>query len=156
MGSAWRRSSCQPQQSRRETRSQFLSLSAADKNLKKEGTFSGTVWDRSDDSAKSKQFVTAYAKAQQALYPGEFTKIPDYYAANAYDAVFMIVEAMQKKGATNKPADLEADRTKIMEYFTTLRDFKGVCSRGFDPVGDGIKDVQVYEIKGGQWAQVKN
>jgi ABC-type branched-subunit amino acid transport system substrate-binding protein len=52
-----------------------------------EGTFSGTVWDRSDDSAKSKQFVTAYAKAQQALYPGEFTKIPDYYAANAYDAV---------------------------------------------------------------------
>jgi branched-chain amino acid transport system substrate-binding protein len=121
-----------------------------------EGTFSGTVWDRSDDSAKSKQFVTAYAKAQQALYPGEFTKIPDYYAANAYDAVFMIVEAMQKKGATNKPAALEADRTKIMEYFTTLRDFKGVCSRGFDPVGDGIKDVQVYEIKGGQWAQVKN
>jgi len=121
-----------------------------------EGTFSGTVWDRSDDSAKSKQFVTAYAKAQQALYSGEFTKIPDYYAANAYDAVFMIVEAMQKKGATNKPADLEADRTKIMEYFTTLRDFKGVCSRGFDPVGDGIKDVQVYEIKGGQWAQVKN
>ena len=121
-----------------------------------EGTFSGTVWDRSDDSAKSKQFVTAYAKAQQALYPGEFTKIPDYYAANAYDAVFMIVEAIQKKGATNKPADLEADRTKIMEYFTTLRDFKGVCSRGFDPVGDGIKDVQVYEIKGGQWAQVKN
>jgi branched-chain amino acid transport system substrate-binding protein len=121
-----------------------------------EGTFSGTVWDRSDDSAKSKQFVTAYAKAQQALYPGEFTKIPDYYAANAYDAVFMIVEAMPKKGATNKPADLEADRTKIMEYFTTLRDFKGVCSRGFDPVGDGIKDVQVYEIKGGQWAQVKN
>jgi branched-chain amino acid transport system substrate-binding protein len=121
-----------------------------------EGTFSGTVWDRSDDSVKSKQFVTAYAKAQQALYPGEFTKIPDYYAANAYDAVFMIVEAMPKKGATNKPADLEADRTKIMEYFTTLRDFKGVCSRGFDPVGDGIKDVQVYEIKGGQWAQVKN
>lgn len=121
-----------------------------------EGTFSGTVWDRSDDSAKSKQFVTAYAKAQRALYPGEFTKIPDYYAANAYDAVFMIVEAMQKKGATNKPAALEADRTKIMEYFTTLRDFKGVCSRGFDPVGDGIKDVQVYEIKGGQWAQVKN
>jgi branched-chain amino acid transport system substrate-binding protein len=121
-----------------------------------EGTFSGTVWDRSDDSPKSRQFVAAYAKAQQVLYPGEFTKIPDYYAANAYDAVFMTVEALQKKGATNKPADLEADRTRIMEYFTNLKDFKGVCSRGFDDVGDGIKDVQVYEIKGGQWAQVKN
>ena len=121
-----------------------------------EGTFSGTVWDRSDDSPKSKQFVAAYAKAQQVLYPGEFTKIPDYYAANAYDAVFMIVEALQKKGVTNKPADLETDRARVMEYFTTLRDFKGVCSRGFDDVGDGIKDVQVYEIKGSQWAQIKN
>jgi branched-chain amino acid transport system substrate-binding protein len=121
-----------------------------------EGTFSGTVWDRSDDSPKSKQFVAAYAKAQQTLYSGEFTKIPDYYAANAYDAVFMIVEALQKKNATNKPADLAADRTKIMEYFTTLTDFKGVCSRGFDKVGDGVKDVQVYEIKAGAWVQVKN
>jgi branched-chain amino acid transport system substrate-binding protein len=120
-----------------------------------EGTFSGTIWDRSDDSAKSKKFKAAYDKAVR-IYPGEFTKLPDYYPVNAYDAVFMIVEAVKKKGVTNKPADLEKDRAKIMEYLTSLRNFDGVASKGFNEVGDGIKDVQVYEIKGGQWVLVKN
>jgi len=120
-----------------------------------EGTFSGTIWDRSDDSPQSKKFKAAYDKAVR-IYPGEYTKLPDYYAVNAYDAVYMIIEAIKKKGVTNKPGDLEKDRTKIMEYFTTLRDFKGVASRGFNEVGDGVKDVQVYEIKGGQWVAVKD
>jgi len=119
-----------------------------------EGTFSGTIWDRSDDSPKSKKFKGAYDKAVR-IYPGEYTKLPDYYAVNAYDAVFMTVEAIKKKGVTNKPGDLEKDRTKVMEYFTTLRDFHGVASRGFNEVGDGVKDVQVYEIKAGQWVAVK-
>jgi len=119
-----------------------------------EGTFSGTIWDRSDDSPKSKKFKAAYDKAVR-IYPGEYTRLPDYYAVNAYDAVFMIVEAIQKKGVTNRPGDLEKDRTKVMEYFTTLRDFKGVASKGFNEVGDGVKDVQVYEIKGAQWIAVK-
>ena len=120
-----------------------------------EGTFSGTIWDRSDDSAKSQKFKAAYDKAVR-IYPGEFTKLPDYYPVNAYDAVFMIVEAVKKKGVTNKPADLEKDRAKIMEYLTALRNFDGVASKGFNEVGDGLKDVQVYEIKAGQWALVKD
>jgi ABC-type branched-subunit amino acid transport system substrate-binding protein len=120
-----------------------------------EGTFSGTIWDRSDDSPKSQKFKAAYDQAVR-IYPGEFTKLPDYYPVNAYDAVFMIVEAIKKKGVTNKPADLAKDRAKIMEYLTTLRNFDGVASRGFNEVGDGVKDVQVYEIKGGQWVLVKD
>ena len=121
-----------------------------------EGTFSGTIWDRSDESPKSKKFKAAYEKAWSKLYTGEFTKLPDYYAVNAYDAVFMIVEAIQKKGVTNKPEDLEKDRAKVMEYFTTLKNFDGVASKGFNDVGDGVKDVQVYEIKAGGWVAVKN
>ncbi len=121
-----------------------------------EGTFSGTIWDRSDESPKSQKFKAAYDKAWSKLYTGEFTKLPDYYAVNAYDAVFMIVEAIQKKGVTNKPEDLEKDRAKVMEYFTTLKNFDGVASKGFNDVGDGVKDVQVYEIKAGGWVAVKN
>jgi branched-chain amino acid transport system substrate-binding protein len=120
-----------------------------------EGTFSGTIWDRSDDSPKSQAFKAAYDKAVK-LYPGEFTKYPDYYPVNAFDAVFMIADAVKKKGVTNKPADLEKDRARIMEYLSTLRNFDGVASKGYNEVGDGIKDVQVYEIKGGQWALVKD
>ena len=41
-----------------------------------------------------------------------------------------------------------------MKYFTTLNNFKGVASRGFNEVGDGIKDVHVFEIKGGHWVPI--
>ena len=120
-----------------------------------EGTFSGTIWHTSVDTPASKKFIEAYQNRQKTMYTNEYTAVPDYYPVNAYDGVFMIVEAIQKKGVTNKPGDLAADRTKIMEYFTTLRDFKGVASKGFNEVGDGIKEVIVFEIKGGNWVPIQ-
>jgi len=119
-----------------------------------EGTFSGTIWQLSIATPESQKFIEAYKKRAEAMYPSPFTETPDYYPVNAYDAVFMMVEAMQKMGVTNKPGDLENDREKIMKYFTTLRDFKGVASKGFNEVGDGIKDVHVFEIKNGRWEPV--
>jgi len=119
-----------------------------------EGTFSGTIWHISMASPASKEFVDAYEKRAKTMYTSPFTETPDYYPANAYDAVFMIAEAVQKKGVTNKPGDLDKDREKIMQYLTTLNDFKGVASKGFNDVGDGVKDVHVFEIKNGQWMPI--
>lgn len=116
-----------------------------------EGTFSGSCWSPQLDTPESKGFIDAYRKTQKKMFTSEFTETPDYYPVFAYDAVFMIVEAIRKMGVTNKPEELAQDREKIMNYFTTLRDFKGVASRGFNEVGDGIKDVHVDEIKGGLW-----
>jgi branched-chain amino acid transport system substrate-binding protein len=121
-----------------------------------EGTFAGTIYDPDDESPKTKEFKAAYDKTAKVLFTSEFTRVADYYPVNAYDAVFMIVDAIQKKGVTNKADDLQADRTKIMEYLTTLRNFNGVASKGFNEVGDGIKDVHVMEIKGGKWVSVKD
>ena len=47
------------------------------------------------------------------------------------------------------------DRDKLMYYMAALRDFNGVASRGFNCVGDGVKDVHVFEIKGGHWVPIK-
>ena len=121
-----------------------------------EGTFSGTIWNISTVTPESKKFVEAYKKRAKTMYPSPYTATPDYYPVNAYDAVFMIVEAIKKMEVTNNPKDLEKSREKIMKYFTTLRDFKGVASKGFNDVGDGIKDVHVFEIKGGHWVPVKS
>jgi branched-chain amino acid transport system substrate-binding protein len=118
------------------------------------GTFSGSIWHISLASEDSKKFIEAYENRAKTMYASPFTATPDYYPVNAYDAVFMIAEAIQKTGVTNKPGSLENDREKIMQYFTTLNDFKGVASRGFDKVGDGIKDVHVFEIKAGHWAPI--
>ena len=118
------------------------------------GTFSGTIWHLSLASENSKKFIAAYEKRAETMYASPFTATPDYYPVNAYDAVFMIVEAIQKTGVTNAPGALENDREKIMQYFTNLNDFKGVASRGFNAVGDGIKDVHVFEIKAGHWVPI--
>jgi len=118
------------------------------------GTFSGTIWHLSLANEDSKKFIAAYKNRAKKMYASEFTATPDYYPVNAYDAVFMIVEAIQKTGVTNKSSALEKDREKIMQYFTTLKDFKGVASRGFNDVGDGVKDVHVFEIKGGHWVPI--
>jgi hypothetical protein len=89
------------------------------------------------------------------MYPSKYTETPDYYPVNAYDAVFMIVEGIKAMCVSNKPGDLQMDRDKLMYYMAALRDFNGVASRGFNCVGDGVKDVHVFEIKGGHWVPIK-
>ena len=106
------------------------------------------------DDAASKELKAAYAVRAKTMYPGAFTQTPDYYVANAYDAVFMIAEAILKTGVQNRPETLDADRDRFKDYFAKLRDFKGVASRGFNDDGDGVKDVQVMEAKDGRWRMV--
>ncbi|MCC7327624.1 MAG: ABC transporter substrate-binding protein [Burkholderiales bacterium] len=116
-----------------------------------DGTFAGTIWHDSLNDPASQQFKAAYAAQAKKMYSSEFTQTPDYYAANAYDAVYMIAEAIRKAGVQNKPDSLAGDREKIMEYFSKLHDFNGVASRGFNDDGDGVKDVLIAEAKGGHW-----
>ncbi len=116
-----------------------------------DGTFAGTIWHEELDDAGSREFKAAYAGRAKTMYPGAFTQTPDYYATNAYDAVFMIAEAITKSGVKNASDALEADRDRIMNYFAKLRDFKGIASRGFNEEGDGIKDVLVAEARDGRW-----
>jgi hypothetical protein len=63
----------------------------------------------------------------------------------------MIAEAIAKNGVKNTPDALEADRDRIMKYFTGLQNFKGIASRGFNEDGDGIKNVYVAEARDGRW-----
>jgi branched-chain amino acid transport system substrate-binding protein len=119
------------------------------------GTFSGTIWHLSMVTPASKKFVAAYKERAKTMYPSEYTATPDYYPVNAYDAVFMIVAGIKAMCVSNKPGDLQMDRDKLMYYMAALRDFNGVASRGFNCVGDGVKDVHVFEIKGGHWVPIK-
>lgn len=119
------------------------------------GTFSGTIWHLSMVTPASKKFVAAYKNRAKTMYTSKYTETPDYYPVNAYDAVFMIVEGIKAMCVSNKPGDLQMDRDKLMYYMAALRDFNGVASRGFNCVGDGVKDVHVFEIKGGHWVPIE-
>ena len=119
-----------------------------------DGTLAGATWNESLDDAASKELKAAYAVRAKTMYPGAFTQTPDYYVANAYDAVFMMAEAILKTGVQNRPETLEADRDRFKDYFSKLRDFKGVASKGYNDDGDGVKDVQVMEARDGRWRVV--
>ena len=119
------------------------------------GTFSGTIWHLSMVTPASKKFVEAYKNRAKTMYTSKYTETPDYYPVNAYDAVFMIVEGIKAMCVSNSAGDLQMDRDKLMYYMAALRDFNGVASRGFNCVGDGVKDVHVFEIKGGHWVPIK-
>ena len=119
------------------------------------GTFSGTIWNIDLDTPASKKFVAAYKERAKTMYASKYTANPDYYPVNAYDAVFMIVAGIKAMCVSNKAGDLQMDRDKLMYYMAALRDFNGVASRGFNCVGDGIKDVHVFEIKGGHWVPIR-
>ncbi|MBI4292484.1 MAG: ABC transporter substrate-binding protein [Betaproteobacteria bacterium] len=118
------------------------------------GIFAGSIWDVTQDDPASRQFKAAYAVRAKTMYPGAFTQNPDYYAVNAYDAVFMMVEAMLKNGVQNRTDTLEADRDRIKDYFAKLRNFKGVASKAFNDDGDGVKEVIVTEARDGRWRPV--
>ncbi len=119
------------------------------------GTVAGTIWDYSLANEGSRQFIADYEAVSETIYPGEFTKRPDYYAVNAYDAVYMIKAAIESGAISAEGSDLKGARNKIRDYMAALKDFNGVASSGFNDVGDGVKNVVVFEIKDGHWAPMQ-
>ena len=112
--------------------------------------YGGTIWYYELDTEANQAFVAGFEELAAEMYP-EIGTTPTYYAPNAYDAVYMVKEAMEEMGATNNPSDLSSDREKIRDYFSTLTDFEGVASNGFNEVGDGVKTVYVLRTLDGKW-----
>src|SRR5918997_5442123 len=59
----------------------------------------GSPWSVESPTAENKRFIAAYQKAYEA--------IPDQFAAQAYDAMYIVAQALKKVKLTGK---LEADR----------------------------------------------
>lgn len=77
---------------------------------------------------------------------------PSMYDANIYEIVSMYIDAIKKAGVTGKPADLEADRTKIRDHLAKLEGFPGLGGPiGFNDDGDAIKAFYVLQGQNGAW-----
>jgi len=105
-----------------------------------------------------KPAVQAFTKeyVERAKEKGFDPPQPLQFDVNVYDTVFMLAQVMKEKGVTNKPADLETDRTKIMEGLTALKGFPGLASKiEFNKDGDAVRDVYVVKAEGGKWVLVE-
>lgn len=100
------------------------------------GLIVATPWFAQKDDEKVKNFVKNYTEA----YGVE----PDQFAAQAYDGLYLMAEAVKNAGV--------ADRDEIRDALATLKDFKGVLgTMSFDEDGDIVMEPTVLIIEGNEY-----
>jgi branched-chain amino acid transport system substrate-binding protein len=101
-----------------------------------EGLIVATPWFVDKPDPKVKTFVQKYDKA--------FGKKPDQFAAQAYDALYVMAEALKKAGT--------ADRDKLRDALAATRNFNGVLGKfSFDSERDVDMEPTVLVIKNGKF-----
>ena len=106
----------------------------------------------SKGSVKGYYFTTHYAAAGAVgetkefidTYKAAYGYVPDDVGALSYDAINIVLKAIQNVGLTG---DLAKDRTAIKDAMASLEDYKGITGNmTFTPDGDPIKDAVVVKI----------
>ena len=102
-----------------------------------EGLIVATPWFGDKDDPMVKAFVAKYEKA--------YGKKPDQFAAQAYDAFYIMANALREAGA--------ADRAKLRDSLAATRNFQGVVGKfSFDADRDVVMTPSVLIVKGGKFA----
>ncbi len=108
-----------------------------------EGALVVTSFDPYDSSVLVQNFVTSYKESYQTL--------PDRYAADAYDAVYAIAEALKKAGITPDNVDNNDFNQKMISAMTkiTVNGITGTMSWTTD--GETTRPASVKIIKDGKY-----
>lgn len=100
------------------------------------GLIVATPWFGGKDDPKVQDFVKKYKEA--------YGKDPDQFAAQAYDGLYLLAEAIKNAG--------EADRDMVRDALAEIKDFPGVLGNmSFDEVGDIVMEPTVLVIDQGQF-----
>ena len=101
-----------------------------------DGLVVATPWFVDRNDPKVKAFVAKYEKA--------YGKKPDQFAAQAYDALHVMANALKAAGA--------ADRDRLRDALAATRDFQGVLGKfSFDAERDVVMDPTVLIVRGGKF-----
>lgn len=109
----------------------------------------GSPWSVENPAAENKKFISAYQKAH--------TTLPDQFAAQAYDAMYIVTQALQKIKLTGK---LETDRKSLRDALPAIQwtgatgpfRFRQVTGRDGKPAGyDAVQTAIVMMTKGNQY-----
>lgn len=101
-----------------------------------DGLIVGTPYFAESDDPDVEEFVENYTD--------EVGKAPDQFAAQAYDGLYIVAEALERAG--------DNDRDALRDALSETEDFDGVLANiSFDEDGDVVMDPQVLEIKDGEF-----
>jgi branched-chain amino acid transport system substrate-binding protein len=99
-----------------------------------EGLIVATPWFGEKSDPKVRAFVAKYEKA--------YGKKPDQFAAQAYDAFYIMTNALKAAGT--------ADRAKLRDALAATKNFQGVLGKfSFDAERDVVMAPNVLIVKGG-------
>ena len=109
----------------------------------------GSPWSVENPAAENKKFISAYQKTHPML--------PDQFAAQAYDAMYIVAQALKKIKLTGK---LETDRKSLRDALPGIQwtgatgpfKFRQVTGRDGKPAGyDAVQTAIVMMTKGNQY-----
>ena len=109
----------------------------------------GSPWSIENPAAENKRFIAAYQKTQSTL--------PDQFAAQAYDAMYIVAQALKTIKLTGK---LESDRSALREVLPAVQftgatgafKFRQVTGKDGRPAGyDAVQTAIVMMTKGNQY-----
>jgi len=109
----------------------------------------GSPWSVENPAAENKKFISAYQKVH--------TTLPDQFAAQAYDAMYIVAQALKKIKLTGK---LEADRKSLRDALPGVQwtgatgpfKFRQVAGRDGKPAGyDAVQTAIVMMTKSNQY-----
>ena len=106
-----------------------------------DGSIMASPWFPGKEDANVKKFVASFKE--------KFKKEPDQFAAQSYDALKIMVSALEKSGSNT-------DRKKLRDSLATIKDFPGVTGKfAFDAKRNPAMDVTVLIVKDGQFVELK-
>lgn len=106
-----------------------------------EGALVASPWFPGKDDANVKKFVEAYK--------AKYNKVPDQFAAQAYDALYIVSAGLEKSGSAT-------DRKKFRDSLAGIKDFQGVTGKfAFDAKRNPVMDATVLLVKDGQFIEFK-
>src|SRR5262245_2598062 len=121
----------------------------------------GAVHNATYDKDATTEMNQSYVKRLLAKVPNE---TPHWPAANCYDAMKMLAQAIKQANIANTPKTLEADRKKVRDALAGIKDFAGLTSADgkitmVDMVdgkhaGDAIKKGTLIQVQHGKFVPV--
>lgn len=106
-----------------------------------EGAIVGSPWFPGRDHPLVREFVTNYRE--------RYGRIPDQFAAQAYDALFLFAEAVRRAGSGT-------DRRAFRDALAEIRNFEGVTGVfSFDEKGDPDMEATILQVVNGEYVELK-
>lgn len=106
-----------------------------------DGAIVASPWFPGKQDEKVQKFI--------ADYKAKYNRIPDQFAAQSYDALYMYASALEKAGSNT-------DRQKLRDGIANITDFQGVTGKfSFDKNREPMMGATVLIVKDGQFTELK-